>query len=96
MDLLLLGECNDIIVTTGSTFSDVIYGRVSKLPLKVSEVLLCFRDVTTQPCFFFYKEGIGKASCMPKEFFSIELYNNPIFLNHRNCYHNFQWGTDHM
>lgn len=41
--MITLGECDDIIATTGSTFSDIAYARTSKLPLKVSEVLMCFR-----------------------------------------------------
>lgn len=35
LDLLLLGECHDVIGTTGSTFSEVAFARSSKVPLKV-------------------------------------------------------------
>lgn len=95
MDMLLLGECDDVIGTTGSTYSEVAFARASKLPLKVSEVQLCFRDVTSQPCFFFYKYFL-ETTCVKENFYSPRLYENPIFLNQRNCYHNFQWGADHI
>eukprot|EP01114_Cavostelium_apophysatum_P016530 TRINITY_DN4722_c0_g1_i1.p1 TRINITY_DN4722_c0_g1~~TRINITY_DN4722_c0_g1_i1.p1 ORF type:complete len:572 (-),score=140.38 TRINITY_DN4722_c0_g1_i1:113-1828(-) len=96
MDILMVGEGDDVIATTGSTFSDIAFASHSKLPLKVTEVLLCMRDVQSQPCFFFFKHALQKASCYPKDDkYSLSLYRNPIFLNTRNCYHNFQWGEDH-
>eukprot|EP01112_Ceratiomyxa_fruticulosa_P012815 TRINITY_DN3574_c0_g1_i1.p1 TRINITY_DN3574_c0_g1~~TRINITY_DN3574_c0_g1_i1.p1 ORF type:complete len:498 (+),score=79.51 TRINITY_DN3574_c0_g1_i1:172-1665(+) len=93
MDYFLVGDADEIIATSGSTFSDIMFARTGKVPHQVTEVNTCYKNVHNQPCYFFWK-GVLDTSCYPNGY--DDLFRNPMMINQRNCYTNFQHGADHM
>lgn len=76
IDLFLLSECDDLIVSAASTFSRIAYGLARKLPMIVNTKNQCFRRTSFQPCFFKWNEK--KSPCFTKQ----KEFGLPLWIQH--------------
>jgi len=95
LDILLVGASDELIMTPHSTFSQIIYGAVGKLPWFVTEVNTCVKQPHTNPCYFYLSETLKQSPCVMEVNDENNLQHTLLFLNQRNCYTNYQWGVDH-
>jgi hypothetical protein len=65
IEIWLLSECEDIIVSAASTFSRVAYGLKGQPPMVINRRNQCFRKRTSQPCFF--KWNSHRNQCFDSE-----------------------------
>lgn len=85
VDLYVVGACDQLLVTAGSTFSDIIFARTGKLPWKVTNVNTCEQFPHSEPCYFYWKDAL-ESSCYTEENYYKSLIQNPTNLNSGNCY----------
>lgn len=79
IEMFLLGEANNMIMTPYSTFSDVAHARTGLVPYKVNRGGQCTRLLTAQPCFFYYF-GLFDLKCWDDSMIVSELTNQ------ENCF----------
>ena len=58
VDIIVLSLCDDIVITSTSTFGNVAAGLSSIVPLVVTFQSACYRDLSSQPCY--HKWGAAK------------------------------------
>ena len=74
IDLWLLGESDEIIISPYSTFGYVAHGRTSKVPYLVTRNNKCVKLLSSQPCFQYWF-GITLLPCFKKEHLTVDMLN---------------------
>jgi hypothetical protein len=74
IDLWLLGETNDVIISPYSTFGYVAHGRTSKIPYMITRNNKCVKMINSQPCFQYWF-GVTLTPCFKKEMLTIDMIN---------------------
>ena len=82
LDMFIASQANELIVTAGSTFSDLIFATSGKLAHTVMDIGTCYRNVHSEPCYFYWREA---PTCNANVNTSENLYH-PFMLNSMNCY----------
>jgi hypothetical protein len=80
--MFIAAQADELIVTAGSTFSDLIFAHVGKLAHTVMDIGTCYKNVHSEPCYFYWREA---TSCNKDVNISEVLYH-PFMLNAMNCY----------
>jgi len=79
VEMWLLGQTNEIIISPYSTFGYVAHGRTGLVPHVVTSDLHCLKSDTDQPCFQYWF-GMSQLSCWTDEMESTEM------INQYNCF----------
>lgn len=79
LEMYLLGEANEMVMSPYSTYGDVAHARTKIIPYKVSRNGQCMRSLNSHPCFFYYF-GLFDLTCFRDDMAVAEL------TNHENCY----------
>jgi hypothetical protein len=74
LEMWLLGEANNMIMSPYSTYGDVAHARTSMIPHKVGRNGQCTKQITSQPCFFYYF-GLFDLKCWKDDMVLAELTN---------------------
>ena len=74
VDLWLLGETEDVIISPYSTFGYVAHARTSKIPYIVTRNNKCVKLISSQPCFQYWF-GITLLPCFKREMLTIDMMN---------------------
>lgn len=79
LEMFLLGEANEMVMSPYSTYGDVGHARTKLVPHKVSRTGQCMKSLNSHPCFFYYF-GLFDLKCFRDDMAIAEL------TNHENCY----------
>ena len=74
IDLWLLGEVNEVIISPYSTFGYVAHGRTSKVPYLITRNNKCVKLTSSQPCFQYWF-GVTLTPCFKKEMLTLDMLN---------------------
>lgn len=74
LEMFLLGEANEMIMSPYSTFGDVAHARTKIIPYKVSRNGQCTRAINSHPCFFYYF-GLFDLKCFRNDMVIADLTN---------------------
>jgi hypothetical protein len=74
LEMWLLGEANNMVMSPYSTFGDIAHARTGLIPHKVARNGVCTRQLTSHPCFFYYF-GMFDLKCFNKDMVLAELTN---------------------
>jgi len=74
LEMYLLGEATNMIMSPYSTFGDISHARTSLIPYKVSRNGQCTKQLTSHPCFFYYF-GMFDLRCFNSDMVLAELTN---------------------
>lgn len=79
LEMYLLGEATEMVMSPYSTYGDVAHARTKLTPHKVSRTGQCMKSLNSHPCFFYYF-GLFDLKCFRDDMAVAEL------TNHENCY----------
>lgn len=74
LEIWLLGEANNMIMSPYSTFGDIAHARTGLVPYKVNRNGVCTKQLTSHPCFFYYF-GMFSLKCFNSDMVLAELTN---------------------
>ena len=74
LEMYLLGEASNMIMSPYSTFGDISHARTGLVPYKVGRNGQCTKQLTSHPCFFYYF-GMFDLSCFNNDMILAELTN---------------------
>jgi len=79
VDMLLLEESDELIITAGSSFGRLAHGRNGRAPYVVTTAGSCVRQLTSEPCSRLWHET-KNMKCLPKH-----SRLDPLMMNHEDC-----------
>jgi len=79
VDVMLLEDCHELIITAGSSFGRLAHGRSGRPPYVVTSAGSCLRQLTSEPCSRLW-HTTHNMTCLHKS-----VHRNPFMVNHDDC-----------